>query len=854
MKKVLFYLAVAAMGFVACTKEIDDPVIDNPANSDTEMVPVSFFVTLENSTDDATKATVNLADGTATWASGDEIAIHTKNGALATLSYNTGTSKFEGTISAGDKILNNAVAYYPASIAIAGDAAHVNMPGSYASAEEAEKSFPLRGLVNTSTNEIALKHMGGLLKITATYFRDEIDQVVVSLPLNITGTLAVAGTAAAPTITPGSGSSAITIDVSALSRTSGTGEASFVIPVLAGTYTGGFSITFKNSTLGIFGEKSTSNNRTFARNHIYKMSSFVVPGYYVSQAFQYADVNYNAANTYAMFKETAVSDWYIAKDITTDTYPNSRFYMLVNGTDASDGATAAASPVCYGATSGEKPNITVGTITAANANTKRNGTTPFNLSAKDTAFGSNVDAYLNPSSAKVLFASSASPVEFEFRTVSFTTDLELPDQDYFLHLWGAAPVTTWSSCPKASVTTIGGLKYYTFSFQKTALINGSYNFIIRHGDSDYRFDFREDNLTVDDSADNYYLFFTSENKEGFHGDGNTNPSYQFTDPADPEGTSKYLVRVGSTNYSNFEWESGLLVAHSIAIASGSDVKISFNGADDDFYGYASASTTFTDGTWYSVTNSSPNAFGVSADGIYDVYFDFVNKRAKVVKVANSNPLKLMFTLPSSKEHVYVYIWDASSNYPAGAWPGTEITGNTETKDAKTYYFYSLPYTDLDRNYKIIINNGDGAGWQTANYGYLYLSHDFGELDFSVDSSDRILLETDENVTLTVNLASELQVSPYFTTWAYLHYWVNGKASFLGWPGQKSNETEVSSSYSFTLPAKHVWGQNLGLILNNKGDAGGDWQSSEGWYGADFSTMKSSYEFNVSSTGAFSQVN
>lgn len=840
------------MGFAACTKEIDDPVIDNPANSDTEMVPVSFFVTLENSTDDATKATVNLADGTATWASGDEIAIHTKNGALATLSYNTGTSKFEGTISAGDEILNNAVAYYPASIAIAGDAAHVNMPDSYASAEKAEKSFPLRGLVNTSTNEIALKHMGGLLKITATYFRDEIDQVVVNLPLNITGTLAVAGTDAAPTITPGSGSSAITIDVSALSRTSGTGEASLVVPVLAGTYTGGFSLTFKNSALGIFGEKTTTNDRTFVRNHIYKMKSFVVPGYYVSQAFKYADTQYNAANTYAMFKETAVSPWYIAKDIATNSYADSRFYMLVNGTDASDGAAAAATPVCYGATSSDKPNITVGTIAAANANTKRQGTTPFNLSAADTAYGSNVDAYLNPSTTKVLFASSASPVEF--RTVSFTTDLELPDQTYYLHLWGAASVTEWGKCPSASVTTIGGLKYYTFSFQKTALINGSYNFIIRHGDSSYRFDFRENNLTVDDSADNYYLFFTSKNKTGFSGEGNTNPSYQFTDPADPEGTSKYLVRVGSTNYSNFEWESGLLVAHSIAIASGSDVKISFNGADDDFYGYASASTTFTDGTWYSVTNSSPNAFGVSADGIYDVYFDFVNKRAKVVKVASSDPLKLMFTLPSSKEHVYVYIWDASSNYPAGAWPGTEITGNTETKDAKTYYFYSLPYTDLDRNYKIIINNGDGAGWQTANYGYLYLSHDFGELDFSVDSSDRILLETDENVTLTVNLASELQVSPYFTTWAYLHYWVNGKASFLGWPGQKSNETEVSSSYSFTLPAKHVWGQNLGLILNNKGDAGGDWQSSEGWYGADFSTMKSSYEFNVSSTGAFSQVN
>ena len=853
MKKVLFYLAVAAMGFVACTKEIDDPVIDNPANSDTEMVPVSFFVTLENSTDDATKATVNLADGTATWASGDEIAVHTKNGALATLSYNTGTSKFEGTISAGDEILNNAVAYYPASIAIAGDAARVNMPGSYASAEEAEKSFPLRGLVNTSTNEIALKHMGGLLKITATYFRDEIDQVVVNLPLNITGTLAVAGTDAAPTITPGSGSSAITIDVSALSRTSGTGEASFVIPVLAGTYMGGFSITFKNSTLGIFGEKSTSNNRSFARNHIYKMSSFVVPGYYVSQAFQYADVNYNAANTYAMFKETAVSPWYIAKDIETNSYADSRFYMLVNGTDASDGAAAAATPVCYGATYTSKPNIEVGTITAASATTKRQGTTPFNLSKQNEAYGKNVDASLNPSTAQVLFASSDSSVE-EFRTVSFTTDLELPDQDYFLHLWGAASVTEWDSCPKASVSTIGGLKYYTFRFLKTELINGSYDFIIRHGDSSYRFDFRENNLTVDDSADNYYLFFTSKNKTGFSGEGKTNPSYQFTDPHYPKGTSKYLVRVGSTNYSNFEWESGLLVAHSIAIASGSDVKVSFNGADDDFYGYASASTTFTDGTWYSVTNSSPNAFGVSADGIYDVYFDFVNKRVMVVKVASSsNPLKLMFTLPSSKDNVYVYIWDASSNSPAGAWPGTEITANTETKDAKTYYYYNLPYTYLNKNYKIIINNGEGEGWQTVDYGYLYLSHEFGELDFSVDSGKRILLETDDDVTVTVNIDPSL--GDYFTKYAFLHYWVNGTASFDAWPGVKSKETEASTSYTFKIPACRVWGQNLGFILNNKENEYGatQWQSSD-WYGADFSTMKSSYEFNVSSTGAFSQVN
>lgn len=849
MKKVLFYLAVAAMGFVACTKEIDEPVVDNPADHNTEMVPVSFSATMENSTDDATKATVNLADGTAAWESGDEIAVHTKNGALAILTYNTSTSKFEGTISSGDEILNNAVAYYPASIAIAGDAAHVNMPDSYASAAEAGKSFPLRGLVNTSTNEIALKHMGSLLKITATYFRDEIDQVVVNLPLNITGNLAVAGTDAAPTITPGSGSSAITIDVSTLARTSGSGEASFVIPVPAGTFNG-FSITFKNSTLGIFGEKTTTKAFAFVRNHIYKMKSFVVPGYYLSQAFKYADVNYNAANTYAMFKESAGSEWYIAKDIATDTYENSRFYMLVNGTDASDGAAAAATPVCYGATTDPKPNITVGDITAANARTTRNGTTPFNLSAKNTAYGSNIDACLNPSRTQVQFVTSGSAPEY--RTICFTTDLDLPDQTYRLHVWGAAAVTNWDNLPTASIVTIGGIKYYSFTFLKSELIDGNYKFIFRHN-NDYRFDFRNNNLVVDSSSDTYYIFFTSVAHTGYTSDNNQshnqNFSYQYTNPAYPEGTSKYLVRVGDTNYANFEWESGQLVAHSIAIPAGSEVKISFNGDADDFYGCASASTTFTDNTWYEVSNSSANAFGVSADGIYDVYFDFVNKKAKVVKVASADPLKLLFKLPSTQTNVYAYVWDESDNHLAGDFPGTEITSNTVSKGGDTYYYYEFPYTALDKKYKIIINDG-GNSWQSANYGYLYLSHELDDMYFSIDSEGRILPEKDENVTITVNLDSDLQAR--FTTWAYLHYWIFGKASFLEWPGQKSNETVVSTAYTFTLPAKHVWGQTLGLILNNKGDAGGEWQSGD-WYGADFSVMKSSYTFNATSSG-LSQVN
>lgn len=844
MKKNTLYFAIACVLFSACAKELDSPV----SESTPRMVEITLSASMEPSTDADTKAIVG-DDGKFSWSDSDQIAVHTTKGNLVTLTASGAgtTTTFTGTILEGDSVADGAFAYYPASIAVAGSPEKVNLPDTYATAEAARKGFPMRATVTDGS--LTFQHMGAIMKISTTYLRDEINQVVVTLPATVTGEFDVDDSGAAPVVNAVSGTaSSITISLTDVSRASGNGEATFYFPLPTGSYNG-MALSFQNSTLGIFGEKSTTKTITLGRAHMMRMASFVVPGYYLSQAFKYADVNYNAANTYAMFKESAGSEWYVAKDIATDTYANSRFYMLVNGTDASDGAAAATTPVCYGATTDPKPNITVGTITTANANTKRNGTTPFNLSAKDTAYGSNVDACLNPSRTQVLFATSGSVPEY--RTICFTTDLDLPDQTYRLHVWGAAAVTSWNNLPTASIVTIGGIKYYSFTFLKSELIDGNYKFIFRHND-DYRFDFRNNNLVVDSSSDTYYIFFTSVAHTGYTSDNNQshnqNFSYQYTNPAYPEGTSKYLVRVGDTNYSNFEWESGKLVAHNIAITAGSEVKISFNGSGDDFYGYASASTTFTDGTWYDVTNSNPNAFGVSADGIYDVYFDFVNKKAKVVKVASADPLKLLFKLPSTQSNVYAYVWDASNNKLAGDFPGTEITSNAESKGGDTYYYYEFPYTDLDKNYKIIISDGVGAnngGWQTANYGYLYLSHELDDLYFSIDSEGRILPETDENVTITVNLDSDLQAK--FTSWAYLHYWVSGKASFLEWPGQKSIEETASSSYTFTLPAKHVWGQTLGLILNNKGDAGGDWQSSD-WYGADFSVMKSSYTFNATSSG------
>ncbi len=622
------------MALVACTQEIPAPeVIDNTDDVVVKMVEIEFSANLENPTDPDSKATINLSDGTASWHDGtDQIAIHTHNGSLATLTYNESSNSFKGSIPDGDSIDDNATAYYPASIAISGDAAHVNLPNSYETADLAAQSFPLRGLVNTSTNSIEFKYLGSMLKITATYMRDEIDQVEINLPLNITGTLPVAGTDDAPSVTPASGSSTITIGVGSLARTSGTGEATFLFPILAGDYAG-FSVTFKSSTLGVFGQKSTSKVQSFARRKVYSMTSFSVPGYYASQAFKYNDVTYNNANTYAFFKINEDADWYISKAIPTDTYANSRFYIIVNGAIATpDDATDAKSTIVYGATKSDKPNVTIGSEISPSTKTKRYGTTPFNLSAADKAYGSKIDILFNPKTQKVIFANSG--VSTDFRTIYITTDLGLPDQQYFMHLWGAKAVTNWSRLPGSSKVTISGIDYYAFSFLKSEVINGQYKFIfLRNTDGTLRYDFQKEDtyyITVSDAEDDYYVFFTSTTKSG-NTDSNANESWQYTNPAVPSGTSKYKININGTDGSNFAWNSGYLVVSDASITAGEGILLNFNGSATDLYGMENSGEVLTPDTWYEVINSpSANAFSVGTTGDYDIYFDVYNEKVKIV--------------------------------------------------------------------------------------------------------------------------------------------------------------------------------------------------------------------------------
>ena len=71
--------------------------------------------------------------------------------------------------------------------------------------------------------------------------------------------------------------------------------------------------------------------------------------------------------------------------------------------------------------------------------------------------------------------------------------------------------------------------------------------------------------------------------------------------------------------------------------------------------------------------------------------------------------KVRFNKPDDWDKVRVYIWDDAGNNPAGGWPGTEMT-----EDSDGTYYYDLPVTET-RTYSFIFNNYySNSNTQTAN--------------------------------------------------------------------------------------------------------------------------------------------
>ena len=284
MKK-LIYFAAAVLAFAACAKEL---AINN--EPDSSAVKVSITATLDD--EDVTKAELNLSSGAAQWELGDEIAVHTKLGKLAVLQAESAGASvtFSGNINAGDEILDGAVAYYPASIAIEGNAAKVNLPASYSSAAEAVKGFPLRGVI--SGDAVAFKHIGGLMKITVNSVPTDVTSIVLTAKKKaISGAVDVdITTATAPKCLVGASSSSISVASVSADRPSGT--ATLYIPVPTGELTGGISVALKEGTKTV-SIKATDKNVNISRAKLFAMKPFTsaaIPEHLYIYFWEWTDV------------------------------------------------------------------------------------------------------------------------------------------------------------------------------------------------------------------------------------------------------------------------------------------------------------------------------------------------------------------------------------------------------------------------------------------------------------------------------------------------------------------------------------------------------------------------------------
>ena len=608
-----------------CAKEAEQPEVTTAP--EVVMVDISLTATMEKE-NGVTKATVDDTDGSFAWVKGDQVAVFTKNGNLIVLEAEEAgsTTTLTGKIAEDDALEEGAIAYYPAAIAVKDDATKVNMPSSYESADAARQGFPMRGVLNAE-KKLEFKHLGALVKITVDHLRNEIDQVVVSLPKLATGELAVATDKNSQyVVNATSGESTITIGIGPdqVTRASGTGLGEFYVPLPVGEYAG-FSFTFQSSTFGVFGTQTTTKNLAVSRASLKKMARFTVPGMYAAVQYVYNIDDYTKGEP--LFLQE--NGWYVMKNFAaTSSYY--RFKLYNNGSNDTSGAV----PGWWGVSS---------TTTLEEDVLKTVNNTDSYKSTIQLPTGT-WDFYFHSILGKVLIKKAGAEFNNDYRTVYVMSDMELTDQTYTLYVWpkgGSDP--GWPGVTGRKVK-LGGIPYYGFTFSKTAssnkLSNGEFNLILsNNGGTTPRYDLNTsgNNLTTVEGTDVYYLSFTGPN---YNGDSRSNnKATQFTDPAHPQGESYWGVTVtedGTTTFTTMEWDnSPNLLSKKVVIGPDSDVYIKFNNKDGHAYN-TKVSTVETD-TWTEVEyiTSTPSAFKVNLDKKYfcNVYFNKFSNQIKIVPIA-----------------------------------------------------------------------------------------------------------------------------------------------------------------------------------------------------------------------------
>ena len=169
MKKLFYFLAIAAAVAVSCTKEATTPNEDVVEN----VGKVTLFATLPEFVD-ATKAGV-APDGVFSWAVGDVIDVRYEKSGAEDLYYEFSCTKddgeftYDGTIADGYQL--GSVAYYPHEYR--GAAANQ----SFGSIDDAAKGFQMSATI--SNGVISFVHDNALMKVTVNNVPSFAKQLVV---------------------------------------------------------------------------------------------------------------------------------------------------------------------------------------------------------------------------------------------------------------------------------------------------------------------------------------------------------------------------------------------------------------------------------------------------------------------------------------------------------------------------------------------------------------------------------------------------------------------------------------------------------------------------------------------------
>lgn len=432
-KSILFLACCAVFSLVSCDKE---------RNTAQGTDPAAKTITVTASLEDATKASAASpdADGKCkgTWDTGDQIAVHTKNGRLVILTTTTGgvSATFTGTVPDDDDILDNAVAYYPASSAIEGNPYQITLPTGYSSIREAAKGIPLRANIKTGSDAVTFNHLGAILVFRVNDIPSAATEIYFTAK-GCAGAMSVAG----GQIAKGNGNVTIAVSLEGADKES----AEIALPLPTGTYEG-FSISFNDGS-----SKPITSEKTFTlfRGQYAVMQenteSPVSYNYGVTGSFQ----SWDPAARVIMSKVPGYDDWYVAPGIT-----------LAGGTGADDGFKICTSDtwdgVSYGAsTDSAQPLYTY--IPAGANNVK-------------VAAGGTYDIYFNAAEGKekTIILRSGDPV---VKTVYVLLEY-VPGTDFGsnpnLHIWGAegqGDVTTWDSSDfvfQDGTAVIDGIEFRKF--------------------------------------------------------------------------------------------------------------------------------------------------------------------------------------------------------------------------------------------------------------------------------------------------------------------------------------------------------------------------------------------------------